>query len=127
MNSRSLRNGLLAVASIAALVPVSSQAASPKLMDTCINTFVDQYVPKDRRVAEIVKVRSQRDIYDGFRTKFAVKVLAQDAITGEQVASATCIVKRNGALQAMYVDGVKVNVADGALLAAAPSASVRTK
>lgn len=111
MNSRSLRNGCLAVAMLAALVPISTQAATDELVHTCINTFVDRYVPENLRVTDIIsKPKRYSGIYDGFRPKYTIHVRARGATTGKTLRSATCVVDRSGDLQAMYVDGAKVSV-----------------
>lgn len=117
MNSRSLRNGCLAVAMLAALAPISTQAATDALTDTCINTFVDRYVPENLRVTDIIsKPKRYSGIYDGFRTRHTIRVRARGATTGKTLRSAACVVDRKGDLLAMYVDGAKVSVEPGEYL-----------
>ena len=112
MNVRALKQVCLAAAAVVTLCPLSSQAASIKQLDTCINQFVAEHVPSGHRVADIVKVRPRRDVYDGLRSRFTYRLRAVGADSGEEIASASCTVNRKGELLAMRVDTSKVRFAD---------------
>jgi hypothetical protein len=102
----------LAAAAVVSLAPLAGQAAPARSLDTCIDAFVSQHLPSGHRIAQVRKVRPSRDAFDNFRSRFTYRVRANGVDTGEEIASATCVVSRKGELLAMRVEPSKVRFAD---------------
>ncbi len=99
------------VAACAALasVPAVTQAVEQSAMDTCIQTFVSDQLPQGRKL-QIVK-REMSPLYRGSNRASQIKVTARGKRSGQEIASATCVLDRHGGLVAMYVQGERIRLA----------------
>lgn len=96
----------LAACAVLAAIPAAAHAAKVSAMDTCIQTFVADQLPQDREI-EIVK----SDLTRGAPGPGRITVSAKGKRSGKPIASATCVIDRDGGLMAMYVQGERIRLA----------------
>ena len=109
----------LLTASLVLAAPLASEAQTEAAMDACIKAFVATSLSPGH------PIRIQKDAYQptasyGMSRAITISLTAQGATSGKQLAKATCVVDRSGAVIALNGKPVPAH------LAGAPKATETT-